>query len=347
MQNPGIYISELLAEHDCVIVPGFGGFVARPAPAHFAKAGNLLLPPGKSLVFNKNLDKSDGLLVSHIASKEGISYREAAEQVEKWVLASARQLSAQRRLELERTGILYYSEENNLLFEPSVNSNHQLESFGLAPVSAMPLEPAETAKPETPVTYREPARTVRSKMVTRISVAVSSVLLFAFLLFLTADQLPVRKAIASLNPFAPKEEAYQLRTYELGALFSPSPARITTPVRVNSAIRISETSGRTFIVASDSVETDKTKVYKNVKPVVSGSNFNAPFQIVVGCFAVEKNAQRLIAQLQAENIPAGIAGQNARGLYVVSLAGFTTESMARAKLGQVKQRFPSAWIMLK
>lgn len=346
MQNLGLYISELLAEHDCVIVPGFGGFVARPAPAHFAQAGSLLLPPGKSLVFNKDLVNSDGLLVSHIAARLHVAYREAAELVEKWVAAGKRQLESQRRLELEQTGVLYYSAENNLLFEPSAYSNHQLESFGLAAVLALPAEVREEAYAQEPAIYREPVRSNRSKTVTRISVAVSSLLLFAFLIFLTADHLPLKKAFASVNPFAAGHATYTTENYNLGDLLAASPARIPAPVRNNSTVKLPEPAARTFVVVSDTVEADKTKVFKPRKAVVDRA-FDAPFQVVVGCFAVEGNARRLIDQLEKENIPAGIAGRNARGLYVVSVAGFTTESLARIKLGQVKERFPSAWILVK
>lgn len=347
MQNLGIYISELLAEHDCVIVPGFGGFVARPAPAHFAKSGHLLLPPGKSLVFNTNLDKNDGLLINHLAIRLGIDYREAGSRIEQWVLSSRRQLEVQKRLELERTGILYYSPENNLLFEPSAYSNHQVDSFGLAAVQAVPLETPREITVETVKQYRKPVPAGRNKMVARIGLVVSSVLLFAFLIFLTADNLPLRNALASLNPFAPNEPAYKTTSYDLGTLFRPAPEKLTPVIQQNTVVRLSENSGRTFIVVSDTAESDKTRVSRPVKNISSGNNFNAPFQIVVGCFAVEENANRLIRQLHEEHVPAGISGRNARGLYIVSIAGFTTESMARTKLEQVKHRFPAAWILLK
>ena len=82
--------------------------------------------------------------------------------------------------------------------------------------------------------------------------------------------------------------------------------------------------------------------------VIAGNNlYNGPFQIVVGCFSIEQNAHKLIKQLHDQNIEAGISGQNARGLYIVSVAGFTSENLARTKLNQVKQHYPSAWIMVR
>ena len=46
------HIEALLLENDCVIVPGFGGFVAHYAPATHVKEENLFLPPTRTIGFN-------------------------------------------------------------------------------------------------------------------------------------------------------------------------------------------------------------------------------------------------------------------------------------------------------
>ena len=72
--------------------------------------------------------------------------------------------------------------------------------------------------------------------------------------------------------------------------------------------------------------------------------YKQPYQIVVGCFAVKQNAYKLINQLEQQNLPASIAGQNAKNLYVVSVAGFDDEAVARKKLIQIKEQYTSAWL---
>jgi len=349
LENLGLYISELLVEHDCVIVPGFGGFVARPASAHFAKAGNILLPPGKSLVFNKNLSNSDGLLANYLMQKLSISYREANSLLENWALNSKNQLEINKRLELEKTGVLYFSPDNILLFEPAQNSTHEVSSFGLSAVKAVKLV-KEEIKSEKEFTYRQAEAKVNTgnKALMRISVVVSFFLLFSFLLLLTAKQLPISHAIASLNPFATKEVAYVPLSYNFKKLFSSKSPKMLDEVKKGTTLKFADNSSKVFVVTSDSAETDKTKVIRPVSfKSTSNLNYSGPFQIVVGCFAVEKNAHKLIGQLQKDSVAAGISGRNPNGLYVVSVAGFTTESLARAKLQQVKLKFPSAWILVK
>jgi hypothetical protein len=351
LENLGKYINELLSEHDCVIIPGFGGFVARPVSAQFSKAGNMLLPPGKSLVFNKNLSNNDGLLAGYVMEKEGLPYKDAITKIDRLIFEAKKTLESGKRLELENTGLLYYSPENILLFEPSLSKTHEINSFGLVAVNAVKLIKEEDTKIpiEKELAYRglDVKTAKNTKTLMRISVVVSSVLLFSFLILFSAKQLPISKALASLNPFVSKESSYKPGNYNLGKLLSANDKKAAGEVKNSITFKVAENSTRTFIVVADTANTDKTSVIKNTK-LTSGNNlFKGSFQIVVGCFAIEKNAHKLIKQLQTKNIEAGISGQNARGLYVVSVAGFNSESLAREKLNQVKQDFPSAWIMVR
>ena len=58
------HIFNLLQEHDCVIVPNFGAFVARNISAKISSDGSRIYPPNKEITFNKSLIKSDGLLIN-------------------------------------------------------------------------------------------------------------------------------------------------------------------------------------------------------------------------------------------------------------------------------------------
>ena len=351
METLGKYISELLSEHDCVIIPGFGGFVARPVSAQFSKAGNMLLPPGKSLVFNKNLSNNDGLLAGYVMEKEALPYKEAIAKIDRLIFEAKRTLESGKRLELENTGLLYYSPENILLFEPSLSKTHEINSFGLVAVNAVKLVKEENTNTlaEKELIYREldTKSTKSTKTLMRISVVVSSVLLFTFLILFSTKQLPISNALASLNPFTSKESSYKPGNYNLGKLLSANDKKATGEVKNSITFKVAENSTRTFIVVADTADSDKTTVIKKTN-FTSGNNlYNGSFQIVVGCFAIEKNAHKLIKQLHTKNMEAGISGQNARGLYVVSVAGFNSENLARQKLDQVKQDFPSAWIMVR
>ncbi len=350
MENLAKYISELLCEHDCVIIPNFGGFVARPVSAQFSKTGNMLLPPGKSLVFNKNLSNNDGLLAGYVMQKHELQFKEAVAKIDQWVFDFRRQLETTKRLELENTGLLYYSTENALLFEPALQKSHEINSFGLVAVNAVKItnENDTFVKEKVLVNRTLQPKTSGNKTLMRVSIAVSSVLLFAFLILITAKQLPISNALASLNPFASKAPVYTSTNYKLGKLLKSSEKKIINETKTSTSFKLSENSAKTFVVKPDTVHSDKTIVIKT-KHLVSDNttSFAGPFQIVVGCFAVENNANRLIKQLKSQHIEASIVGQNPKGLYIVSVAGFTSEILARNKLNGVKQNYPSAWMMVR
>ena len=82
------YISELLFKHDCVIVPNFGGFVGNHKSAKLNSQTNVLYPPTKQILFNRDLITNDGLLISHKASQESVSLEEAKEAVVEYVFNS-------------------------------------------------------------------------------------------------------------------------------------------------------------------------------------------------------------------------------------------------------------------
>ena len=71
------HIETLLLENDCVIVPGFGGFVAHYSPATRVKEENIFLPPTRTIGFNPQLKLNDGVLVQSYMSAYDTSFADA------------------------------------------------------------------------------------------------------------------------------------------------------------------------------------------------------------------------------------------------------------------------------
>jgi hypothetical protein len=72
------FITDLLFDHDCVILPEFGGLVANYRSAKLNVISHVILPPSKSIGFNPSLKYNDGLLTNYISSALGMSYKEAS-----------------------------------------------------------------------------------------------------------------------------------------------------------------------------------------------------------------------------------------------------------------------------
>ena len=129
------YVSELLLRHNCLIIPGFGGFVARYSSAKIDWNRGLIAPPSKELVFNKHLIQSDGLFVNHVATNEKISFADATGKVDEIVSSWKQTLKSGGRVEIEKVGILYHDFNGNTVFEQDRFFNLLLSSFGLKEVT--------------------------------------------------------------------------------------------------------------------------------------------------------------------------------------------------------------------
>ena len=124
------HIFSLLQEHDCVIVPNFGAFVARNISAKISSDGSRIYPPNKEITFNKSLIKSDGLLINRISSNENISYDMANDKLSNWVVKSHKKISKQGYIEIKNIGSISLENEK-YIFTPSQNSIFLKSSYGL------------------------------------------------------------------------------------------------------------------------------------------------------------------------------------------------------------------------
>lgn len=125
------YISDLLLEHDCVIVPGFGAFIANHIPASIQPVIHSFVPPHKEILFNSGLKHNDGLLASYISRKEKISYDEAWAVISNFVFECNRQLKENRKLEFPRVGTIIPDQYDFPQFSQDTEHNFLLSSYGL------------------------------------------------------------------------------------------------------------------------------------------------------------------------------------------------------------------------
>ena len=124
------YISDLLYRYECVIVPGFGGFVSNKISSTVNEFTHTFSPPTKKLSFNRQLLNNDGLLANYISLSESISFEEAVSKIDIKV-SQWEALLENEHLFLNGIGTLDLNKENNLVFEPLESTNFLTSSFGL------------------------------------------------------------------------------------------------------------------------------------------------------------------------------------------------------------------------
>lgn len=138
--NLSDHLRPLLRDHDCVIIPDFGGLVAEYAPARVQPARrHLLSPPTRQVAFNQALTRNDGLLLDALRQQLGGSAAEAREHLRQAVAALHQELQAQQRTELPGIGVFRQLAGRGLQFEYTGTDNLLSAAFGLPELTAHPV----------------------------------------------------------------------------------------------------------------------------------------------------------------------------------------------------------------
>ncbi|MFI5173175.1 MAG: hypothetical protein ACHQFW_12340, partial [Chitinophagales bacterium] len=154
------HIVRLLHDHNCVIVPGFGGFVTNYQPAKVHPTSFIFNSPSKSVAFNIKLTSNDGLLSHAIASAESISQSEAEAMIREFVSQVKTAVYDHKPVKLAGIGRLTVDVENNIQFLPDNSQNFLLQSYGLPTYTAQPVVREQTyeVKPLRAITVANPKK---------------------------------------------------------------------------------------------------------------------------------------------------------------------------------------------
>jgi nucleoid DNA-binding protein len=139
MESFAEIVSRLLLRHNCVIIPDFGGFVARISPSEIDEIRGVIYPPKKSILFNQQLILSDGLLTSEYALTNELTFTESQDKIKQIVSIWKEELNKGEAISIEKVGTLQMSENGSLQFVQDRFFNLLLSSFGLGNVKFVPV----------------------------------------------------------------------------------------------------------------------------------------------------------------------------------------------------------------
>ena len=125
------YIICLLAENDCVILPGLGGFIAHYKPAKYHANDKEFVSPKRVVGFNQALTLNDGLLVQAYMEQHGINYPDASRLLEQDIAKIKQDLHGNGKYCFEGLGVLSKTPESTICFESYLSHTQTPELFGL------------------------------------------------------------------------------------------------------------------------------------------------------------------------------------------------------------------------
>ncbi len=359
------HISSLLFDHDCVIVPEFGGFVTRYKHAQVHPVEHQLIPPSKHVAFNARLKNNDGLLANQIADSEALTYAQALAAITTFVNECNNSLHKNSRVTIDAVGTLRFDPEQNIQFDPDQSVNYLTSSFGLTMVQSPPVKRAEPAsvaaavvqmrQPLKPVSESKPKR----KFPWAAVLLLPAVGLFMWVSYQTFNIYKNKLDYGNLNPFAADTNIKdRIRTDEAVMVV---PENNPAPTQENLPESEKITNSETVTPLETKLPVEKPVLGakpadENVKAITPATNAPAvlagetgTYFIIGGCFEVDQNATRLVKKLHQKGFTnAAVVDTNRNGLLMVAITGFKSLEEARAQLPNYRAQLDTAlWVHRK
>ena len=326
MMDTAFYISELLYTSDCVILPGFGGFVSQYAAARIHPINHTFYPPSKQVLFNSKLTRDDGLLIDFIAQKENLDYTEAKQIVASYVSTIIGNLQAGHKFVLYRIGSFRKDVEGQLLFDPDPEVNYLEDAFGLhAFVSPPVIRKAFHKRKEGLFIDRKPETSRNKKRKAYwAALAVIPVLLLVGWFIIRGNKTPdLAQQSSMLNFTEDNSEASPASTKKIIDETTP-------PIQ---SLDLSES------------QEQKASAEGSEKAIVKPTKL---YYIIGGSFGQEANADRFLHHLISKGYDASRAGISPSGLNMVSYMSTPDKDEALVNLGIIRRDDnPSAWLIRK
>ncbi len=306
------FISELLYRYQCVTVPGFGGFIAEIQSAVIDPEKGLCIPPKKTISFNVNLRHNDGLLASHIAKAEKISFDTALNLIRAEVAFVEDQLAAKQRVELRNIGTLEQTNFGAIRFEPANDVNYYTAAFGLSNIRIPQRYVEEIQNASAPVIESQP-KVIELEQQSRSQ--------FNAWKYASAAVL-----ILGVSGFF-GNQAYDTYVEEKTA-----EVRATVQQKVTQEIQKA-----TFVIASPS---------ETLSLPVSTPDYK--YHVVAGAFRDQKNANAVLSDLKSRGFEARSLPKNRFGLTPVLFGSYTKYGEAKAALTHIHQtQTQDAWLLVE
>jgi nucleoid DNA-binding protein len=308
------FIRELLFSHDCVIIPGFGGFIGNYIPARIDKSTSTFHPPVKQISFNRNLNHNDGLLVGRISEHAKLGYGDARNIVDEFVAGLRKKLDKGEKVVFDNIGSFINNQEGNVQFEPDRNVNYHLDSYGLEPFQYSPLESYDVRRRITKHLEKPPVkRIITRKAVWRAAAVMIPLLAVLIAVPLKTDVFRAKVESSNLNPLAKAE--FESNREAVDSALPEVAIKVEEPV-------VQAPQPETAVPAAEIQET---------------------YLIITGSFKLKQNADLQADILSKDGYsPEIIEGPN--GFFRVSAVRCTGIDAAEVKKETISRTYPGSWI---
>lgn len=370
-------IGTLLLRNNCVVIPDFGGFVAKVVSAQIDVAKGVISPPKKALSFNKNLNNNDGLLVSTLAQERNISFDEATKLVSIKVREIKQSLNKGERVHFQNVGFLFTNKAGAISFEQDRFFNLLLSSYGLSsvhfvaeekesvttntveekakvielnPIEKPAVDQGQETKGETvqeePVAEKPKFKILKTVVKYAAAAVIIPVGFYSFWIPMKTDVLQSGVVYSQdFNPFNKSNEPlYDFSTKR-------NTIKIDSVKRTESMEEITRQLSESTTVFSYPIDDDlfvPVSLNKNLKNTseTNTKDIKNGYHLIVGCFGEKENASSLVEELNNEGFDSFIVDYH-KGLHRVSAAHSTKKKNVLGIREKINSMGFSSWVLKK
>lgn len=337
------HIESLMLKHDCVIVPGLGGFVAQSVPACWIASERQFLPPYRSVGFNQQLTLNDGLLVQSYMQAYDTNYPDTLKLINESVYQLKEELMDRGEIELPGIGTLTLGMGGQYHFIPNKSGVLSPEYYAL---DVLGLESVEKTSPRTKTiniddgTARDDRPRKQSYTIkfnreiinyaAAVVVAVVSYALWASPISEQTHTVQQASSVISERLFPASASTHEV---------SPALNEIKATDDAGSQERIPEETEGCKSVDGLQAKTEGTAAASNV-------GAEGGYTIVLVSAVSLENAETYSARLQKEGFPEAVTYKKGKMVRVV-YGRYATESAAQDALMKMRNHsaFADAWVL--
>lgn len=356
MTNIEKYIAELVGNHECVIVPGLGAFVALATSADIHPITHKFTAPSRTLGFNAQIKVNDGLLAAEISRKEGVSFQEATVLIDNYVKQFNTSLSVFKHYNCDGIGRFFYNIGGKLEFEPDFTINFSSDSFGLTDFIFKPID-RNTYNMTSSTNHRNAKSTSSKEQIEEGSkkktTALAKVLfvLMPLLVLIGAAGVVVYNqqddiSLGGIHVF--ESLGFKKNVEKIDSTTSEQLVRVDTLLdNTNEEATSYETETVVEEVTTEVEEVvpvQETTTSKKVSTIESSEVTSGTYYVIVGSFKNENNADKLYSKLQAENKTTVKLPLDANGFYKVAVGSFESMEVANTELADLQATYSGIWI---
>ena len=339
MENLIKYTSKLIAQHNCVIIPELGAFLAHNIPASYNAEDGLFMPPHRTMGFNPQITVDDALLLSEYIDEQQFTYEEAGKALRKDVAKLRHELSAKGIVRFGELGTFSMNVTGGISFDPAPNGIDDPYNFGFEPI-AMPLL-SQIDKKDIIIKRRNFKKYA--------SIAVAAVLTLFFISPIGDNAYaPSLKAgfvaVETASPVSePVNEAVTINQCEIEPVADTVTENIITKSQTVEPIIEAQPEQVIAVEVAEVPMAEPVIAEQPAEEHVIIENENS-FHIIVASTPNEEKAQLAIKELSAK-MQAEYSVVKGNGRHRIAHSSYSSIDEANEALAQVKNTFPDAWVL--